>query len=179
MTRALLFIAAGALFGLITHVVTLLAIPVNATQDAFSRIASIAEPGRFIEIGPGDADGGFAGLDPTFVHAACIYDLSMGPAAIRVPELPFYFTVSFYDRLARPFFVINDRVAIGGAVEAIVVDPSEGLIPTPAGVGTRVETRERLGFILLRGAVANPSERGRVRDQIAQATCQPTGLAGQ
>jgi uncharacterized membrane protein len=176
MTRTLLFIAAGALFGLMIHVATLLAVPYNASRDAFTRIAAVAQPSRFVEIGPRADQGGLPSLDPTFLHAACLFDLAPGPVRIRVPEMPGYFTVSFYDRVARPFFVINDKVAIGGAVEALLVDPAQGLIGTPAGA-TRVETTERLGFILIRGAVANLSESERVREQLSGAICDYVSAA--
>ncbi|GGE36941.1 hypothetical protein GCM10007276_13020 [Agaricicola taiwanensis] len=177
MTRTLLFIAAGALFGLMIHVITLLTVPYNASRDGFSRIAAVAQAGRFVEVGPNPQQGGLPALDPTFLHAACMFDLEQGPMRVRVPELSGYFTLSFYDRIARPFFVINDKAAIGGAVEALLIDPAHGLITTPSGT-TRVETAETTGFVLIRGAVANPSERDRVREQILQAACDHVPAPG-
>jgi uncharacterized membrane protein len=176
MTRTLLFIAAGAIFGLITHVVTIMAVPLNATRDAYSRITQVAEAGRFVEVGADPEQGDLPYLDPTFVHAACLYDLTLGPLSVRVPELPSYFAVVFHDRLARPFFVINDRAAIGGAIEALVVDPVQAALAMPSETGTRVETQERVGFVLIRAAVANPTERQRVMTDMAGATCQQVAL---
>lgn len=175
MTRTLLFIAGGALFGLMVHLITLMTVPYNASRDAFSRIASVAPAGRFVEVGPQSELGSLPALDPTFIHAACIFDITSGPVRIRVPELPGYFSISFYDRIARPFYVINDKAVIGGAVEAAIIDPAQGLTPLQSGT-TRVETEADIGFVLIRAAVANPSENERVRQQLAEATCDYLSL---
>lgn len=170
MTRTLLVIAAGAILGLLTHIITLLTIPYIATTDAFSRITTVAAQSGFTEISEED---GLTFLDPTFVHAACAYDLRQGAIRVRVPELPSYFSVSFHDRLARAFFVINDKAAHGGAVEAVL--HSAGTEPFGSGAPgvARVSTDDMFGFVIVHAAVPNPTERKRVLAHIRAADCGP------
>ena len=50
MMRLFLPVAAGLILGGIVHIVTLIAVPVAATADAYTRLAALGPENRLIEI---------------------------------------------------------------------------------------------------------------------------------
>ncbi len=174
MTRSLVIVAAAVLFGLFVHFISLLSVPLVADRDAYARIGTVLRTDdRFGVLVGADGSPVLPFLDPSFVHAACRFDLTSGPIRVRVPQLPAYFTVTFYDRLGRAFFVVNDRATVGGAIEALVEmegDPNaEGRASIP-GVARVTAPTER-GFVLVRGAAPSEAQRERVEAIIANASC--------
>jgi uncharacterized membrane protein len=111
--------AAGAV-----HIGAILLVPVFAEADGWSRIAPYAGTDRFTEV-PVSPSGGVAGLDPLFVNGACRIDLTDAPAGITVNARDRFWSVALYNPDDVIVFSLNDRTAIEGSLDMIVVNPSQ------------------------------------------------------
>ncbi len=112
-------LAAGAI-----HICAILLVPMLAKSDGWSRLVPFAGEDRFTEI-PSAAAGGVAGLDPLFVTGACRLDLSDAPAGLTVDARDRFWSVALYDPNGVIVFSLNDRTAIEGRLDMIVVDPAQ------------------------------------------------------
>jgi uncharacterized membrane protein len=113
------FLAAGAI-----HICAILLVPMLAKSDGWSRLMPFAGDNRFTEI-PSSASGGVAGLDPLFVNGACRIDLSEAPAGITVDARDRFWSVALYDPSGVIIFSLNDRTAVEGKLDMIVVDQEQ------------------------------------------------------
>lgn len=111
--------AAGAI-----HIGAILLVPVFAEEDGWSRIVPYAGSDRFTEI-PVSPTGGVAGLDPLFVNGACRINLAEAPAGITVNARDRFWSVALYNPDDVIVFSLNDRTAIEGSLDMIVVNPAQ------------------------------------------------------
>ena len=112
MIRLLFAIIGGVLLGGVVHLVSVLALPRIATQDAYSRLTPLTKLNAVTALplaGPNSAPMPF--MDPAFAIAICRYDLSTGPIKLAVPVSQAYTSVSFYTRSDVAYYAINDRSA--------------------------------------------------------------------
>lgn len=114
-----IFLAAGAI-----HICAILLVPMFAKTDGWSRLLPFSGDNRFMEI-PSSASGGVAGLDPLFVNGACRIDLSQAPAGITVDARDRFWSVALYDPSGVIIFSLNDRTAVEGKLDMIVVDQEQ------------------------------------------------------
>ena len=112
MIRLAFTIIAGVLLGGVVHLVSVLALPRIATQDAYSRLTPMTKENAVTALPlaePNNAPMPF--MDPAFAVAVCRYDLSGGPLKLTVPVSQAYTSVSFYTRNEVAYYAINDRSA--------------------------------------------------------------------
>ena len=112
MIRILFTIIAGVLLGGVVHLVSVLALPRIATQDAYSRLTPMTKLNAVTALplaDPGNAPMPF--MDPAFAVAICRYDLTDGALKLTVPVSQAYTSVSFYTRNEVAYYAINDRSA--------------------------------------------------------------------
>jgi uncharacterized membrane protein len=112
-------LAAGAI-----HICAILLVPMLAKADGWSRLLPFAGEDRFTEI-PSAAEGGVAGLDPLFVNGACRLNLSEAPAGITVDARDRFWSVALYEPNGAIVFSLNDRTAIEGRLDMIVVNAAQ------------------------------------------------------
>lgn len=112
-------LAAGAI-----HICAILLVPMLAKADGWSRLVPFAGEDRFSEIPAGDS-GGVAGLDPLFVNGACRLNLAEAPAGITVDARDRFWSVALYDPNGAILFSLNDRTAIEGRLDMIVVSAAQ------------------------------------------------------
>jgi uncharacterized membrane protein len=112
-------LAAGAI-----HICAILLVPMFARSDGWSRLVPFAGEDKFAEI-PLATSGQVAGLDPLFVTGACRLDLSDAPAGITVDARERFWSVALYDPSGVIVFSLNDRTALEGRLDMIVVDPAQ------------------------------------------------------
>ena len=112
MIRLLFTIIAGVLLGGVVHLVSVLALPRIATQDAYSRLTPMTKLNAVTQLPLADpANAPMPFMDPAFAMAICRYDLSGGPIKLTVPVSQAYTSVSFYTRNDVAYYAINDRSA--------------------------------------------------------------------
>lgn len=176
--------ALAALVAVIVHIVVILLVPRFAPIDAWAKLSGVAAPWRFSEIarpagatGGGGAELALPNLDPRFGVIACLFDLADGPASIVAEgEVPFW-SLAVFDRRGRNIYSLNDRIAIGGRLDLIVVNPAQRaqLRENPVDGLDRsilVRTDIRQGFVLVRALAPDETWVPAVRSFLRAATCE-------
>ena len=179
MMRWLLWRLAGALLGGIVHLATVLILPRTATQDAYSRLATIAPVNAIAAIpAPAPQNAVIPFMDPAFAAAVCRYDLTTGPLKLAVPVNTAYTSVSFYTRHGVAYYAINDRAAGRRVIELdLMTSAQRSELPDDEEVTAAdrliVESPSDTGLIMLRALAAEPGLMQVARNALAAARCQP------
>ena len=111
----------------VVHIVSLLAMPAVAPDDAYARVARIA-PEDVVTIlpragGPGDP---VRGRDPSTATAVCRYNLGRGP--LRVSAAlggQLYAALSLHGRASLVFYGLNDRAGNNGHLDLVVMTAAQ------------------------------------------------------
>lgn len=178
MIRWLLWLASGLLLGGIVHLATVLVLPRTATQDAYSRLASIAPVNQVVPIPSATHDKAIMPfMDPAFVAAVCRYDLGAGPLKLTAPVSPAYTSVSFYTRAGVAYYAINDRAAGRKIIELdLMTSAQRAELPDDEEVTAAdrliVESPSRTGLIVLRALTPEPGMTQLARAALASARCR-------
>jgi uncharacterized membrane protein len=179
MIRLLLTVIAGVLLGGIVHLVSVLALPRIATQDAYSRLAPMTKLNAVTALplpDPNNAPLPF--MDPAFAVAICRYDLSGGPIKLAVPVSQAYTSVSFYTRKGIAYYAINDRAAGRRVIELDLMTAEQHAdMPEEEDVTAAdrliVESPTPTGLIVLKALAAEPGQMPAARRTLAAARCRP------
>ena len=126
MIRLALTLAAGILLGVVVHLVSVLALPRIASQDAYARLEPLTKINTVTPLSvtdPGSAPMPF--MDPAFATSVCRYDLSGGSIKLTVPVSQAYTSVSFYTRNEIAYYAINDRSAGRRVIELDLMTPEQ------------------------------------------------------
>ena len=177
--------ALALLLGVIVHIVIVLLVPRFAPADAWSKLSAVTQPWTFGEIARvGEArrdDAVIPGLDPNFGVAACRFDLTDGPASIVAEgDVPFW-SLAIFDRRGQAVYSLNDRTAIGGRLDLVVVNPQQNarLRENPVeGLDRSILVRTGMGegFVVVRALAPDPSWRPAVTSFLRAATCERLNL---
>jgi uncharacterized membrane protein len=168
------FLLAGAV-----HISTILLVPAMALADGWSRLEPLAGADRFAEITAMRAGtSGVGGLDPLFVNGACRLRLGEDPAGIAVDARDRFWSLALYDPQGTIIFSLNDRTAVGGRLDMVVVNPGQNarLQASPAAAMEMtivVESASDDLVALLRLFAPTQSGREDARRVLAQAECLP------
>lgn len=163
----------GLILGAITHIMTLIAIPAAAPNDAYHRLARLTPLGQPVLVDMNDPPTPF--LDPNFVHVACLYDVSRGAVRVSVPVSKSYTAISLYAQDGVAFYAVNERSAQQGTLQVLLLSPSARTAPdNTLGIPTIVAPTTA-GFALVRAMVPLPSMRADVEKALARTRCEPAG----
>jgi uncharacterized membrane protein len=170
------FLAAGVLIGGVLHIVSLLAVPVLAPRDAYTRLESLSpnvNAATLLE--PSDVASTLPFLDPTFIYVVCRFDVSEGPVSVQVPLASHYVSMSFHGRDGVAFFSLNDRSALGTLLDVEMRDESdEASKALPLGAGTiSVSSPGPSGFVLARAFAPSPSAVKSIKEELRKTVCRP------
>lgn len=179
MRRILLPLLAGLVIGGGVHLISILAMPRLAQNDAFARLMRLGETNRAIQIpDPTPFATALPRLDPATVSTACVYDLSRGPLQVRVPTTPDLTTVAFFTRDGRIFYALNDRAANRRAIELqLMTGPQRAALPQDEEITAAdrliVESPSESGIVIIRAFVREPGARDAIRKLMEGARCAP------
>jgi uncharacterized membrane protein len=177
MRRYLLPALIGLVLGGLAHLVSVLALPRLALDDAYARLSQLGPPNN-VNMVPDPTP--FAAIlprmDPAFVNAVCVFDLSPGALQIRVPATPHYLSVSFYSRHGLAFYAISDRAAGRRDIDVLLMTPTQRAgLPEDEEITAAdrliIEAPSIEGIVMIRAFVPERGEREAVRTQLAQARC--------
>jgi uncharacterized membrane protein len=177
MIRVLLTVLAGVLLGGVVHLVSVLALPRIATQDAYARIAPISQVNAVTPLRPvvpGEEPMPF--MDPAFAMAVCRYDLGAGSLKLRVPVSQAYTSLSFYSRNDVAYYAINDRSAGRRVIELdLMTEAQRAEMPEEEDVTAAdrliIESPTREGVILLKALAPEAGLMAQAQASLAQANC--------
>jgi uncharacterized membrane protein len=178
MIRLLFTIIAGVLLGGIVHLVSVLALPRIASQDAYSRLSPITKLNTVTPLPLADPNNTLMPfMDPAFATAICRYDLSSGPIKLAVPVSQSYTSVSFYTQSDVAYYAINDRSAGKKVIELdLMTEAQHGDLPEDEEVTSAdrliIDSPSKSGLIVLKALAAEPGLMPQAQASLAAASCK-------
>jgi uncharacterized membrane protein len=178
MIRLLFAIVGGILLGGVVHLVSVLALPRIATQDAYSRLTPISKLNAVTPLPltePSNALLPF--MDPAFALGVCRYDLSTGPIKLAVPVSQSYTSVSFYTRSDVAYYAINDRSAGRRVIELdLMTETQHAALPEDEDVTAAdrliIDSPTETGLIVLKALAAEPGLMAQAQASLAASSCK-------
>ncbi len=179
MTRWLFAVLAGLVLGGIVHILSIFALPSLAQNDAYVRLSKLGKTNEVVEVpAPTPFEALLPRLDPAFVFAACVFDLSHGPLAVSVPVTPDLTSVAFYTRQGRVFYSLNDRAAARGFIDLQLMTPPQRAVllandDLTAADRLIIESPAIHGIVFIRAFVREEGARETIRKSMSAARCGP------
>ena len=177
MIRLAFAIIAGVLLGGVVHLVSVLALPRIATQDAYSRLTPMTKLNAVTSLPLADPNNSpMPFMDPAFAMAICRYDLSGGPIKLKVPVSQAYTSVSFYTRNEVAYYAINDRSAGKKVIELdLMTEAQHNELPEDEEVTAAdrliIDSPTATGLILLKALAPEPGLMPQAQASLAASTC--------
>jgi uncharacterized membrane protein len=177
MIRLLFTIIAGVLLGGVVHLVSVLALPRIATQDAYSRLTPITKLNAVSQLTSADPGNTLMPyLDPAFAVAVCRYDLSGGAIKLKVPVSQAYTSVSFYTRNEVAYYAINDRSAGKRVIELdLMTEAQHNDLPEDEDVTAAdrliIDSPTTTGLIILKALAPEPGLMPQAQASLAASSC--------
>jgi uncharacterized membrane protein len=167
------------------HLVSVLLMPTLAPKDAFARLTDyakktgIAEGLVMLEPPSLGSTGVLPFEDPSFVEAACLYDISKRPYHLKAStDGDNFFALSFYATGGRIYHAITDRSAIKGKFDIILGNERQIEALENAGDGSAPVQEVRLtaptsrGFIFIRALAKRNSDVTHLQELLKNARCE-------
>jgi uncharacterized membrane protein len=176
--RLVFTIIAGVLLGGVVHLVSVLALPKIATQDAYSRLTPITKLNAVTQLPAADPSNTLMPyLDPAFATAVCRYDLSGGPIKLSVPVSQAYTSVSFYTRNELAYYAINDRSAGRKVIELdLMTQAQHDDLPEDEEVTSAdrliIDSPSTTGLIVLKALAPEPGLMPQAQATLAASSCR-------
>jgi uncharacterized membrane protein len=178
MIRILFAIVGGILLGGVVHLVSVLALPRIATQDAYSRLTAMTALNVVTPLplaDPGHSPMPF--MDPAFAVAVCRYDLSDGSIKLTVPVSQAYTSVSFYTRSDLAYYAINDRSAGRKVIELnLMTEAQHAALPEEEDVTAAdrliIDSPTATGLIVLKALAPEPGMMEQAQATLTAAKCR-------
>jgi uncharacterized membrane protein len=170
-------IIAGVLLGGVVHLVSVLALPRIATQDAYSRLTPITKLNAVTQLASADPVNTLMPyLDPAFAVAVCRYDLSGGAIKLKVPVSQAYTSVSFYTRNEVAYYAINDRSAGKKVIELdLMTEAQHSDLPEDEDVTAAdrliIDSPTTTGLIILKALAPEPGLLPQAQASLAASSC--------
>ncbi|WP_371420496.1 DUF1254 domain-containing protein [Tardiphaga sp.] len=178
MIRLLFALIAGVVLGGIVHLVSVLALPRIATQDAYSRLAAVTKENAVTTLPQTEPSNALLPfMDPAFAMAVCRYDLSKGPIKLTVPVSQSYTSVSFYTRSDVAYYAINDRSAGRRVIELdLMTEAQHEALPEEEDVTSAdrliIDSPTATGLIVLKALAAEPGLMAQAQASLAASNCR-------
>jgi uncharacterized membrane protein len=177
MIRLAFTILAGVVLGLVVHLVSVLALPRIATQDAYSRLTPMTKLNGVTQLPLADPNTSpMPFMDPAFALAICRYDLSGGPIKLTVPVSQAYTSVSFYTRNEIAYYAINDRSAGKKVIELdLMTEAQHEALPEDEEVTSAdrliIDAPSATGLIVLKALAPEPGLMPQAQASLAASSC--------
>jgi uncharacterized membrane protein len=166
------------LLGGVVHLVSVLALPRIASQDAYSRLTPVTRLNAVTPLPLADPNNSpMPFMDPAFAIAICRYDLSGGPIKLTVPVSQAYTSVSFYTRNEVAYYAINDRSAGKKVIELdLMTEAQHNDLPEDEEVTAAdrliIDSPTATGLILLKALAAEPGLMPQAQASLAASSCK-------
>ena len=177
MIRLAFTIVAGVVLGLVVHLVSVLALPRIATQDAYSRLTPMTKLNGVTQLPLADPQTSpMPFMDPAFALAICRYDLDKGPIKLTVPVSQAYTSVSFYTRNELAYYAINDRSAGRKVIELdLMTEAQHNDMPEEEDVTAAdrliIDSPSTTGLIVMKALAPEPGLMAQAQASLAASSC--------
>ena len=177
MIRLAFTIVAGVVLGLVVHLVSVLALPRIATQDAYSRLTPMTKLNGVTQLPLADPQTSpMPFMDPAFALAICRYDLTSGPIKLTVPVSQAYTSVSFYTRNEIAYYAINDRSAGKKVIELdLMTEPQHNELPEDEEITAAdrliIDSPSTTGLIVMKALAPEPGLMPQAQASLAASRC--------
>ncbi|HZH12487.1 MAG TPA: hypothetical protein VEZ24_19215 [Microvirga sp.] len=177
-SRFLIATLCGLVLAVGVHIVSILATPYLAENDAFTKIQPTltAEKAQLIS-GSGGQNTWMPYPDPAVAVAACAYDLRDGPMRVSAKTGANLLSFSFHKESGGVFFAVTDRAAVRGELE-IVAMTARQLDEARAAEDenepsrdVRIVAPEQQGFVIVRVAAPTASRRPLAEEAAKAVSC--------
>jgi uncharacterized membrane protein len=178
MIRLLFTILAGVLLGGIVHLVSVLALPRIASNDAYARLAPTTKLNAVTPLPLADpSNEPMPFMDPAFAMAVCRYDLTSGSIKLTVPVSQAYTSVSFYTRNDVAYYAINDRSAGRKVIELdLMTEAQHAELPEDEEVTAAdrliIDSPTTTGLIVLKALAPEPGLMPQAQASLAASNCK-------
>lgn len=178
MARTILYIAAGAVLGLIIHLVVILTLPRIAQDSASLRIEALAPINATTLIAvPAAGEPNPLRLDPGMTYAACRLDLKTGPGEVTGTLPMAFWSIAVYDHAGTVLYSTTNRDGIGQKLDLGIFDPAQTRLLAEQKIDIApglliVEARTDDVFVIVRLAPPHPSMRARYEAQLQRLACR-------
>ena len=178
MIRLAFTIVAGVVLGLVVHLVSVLALPRIATQDAYSRLTPMTKLNGVTQLPLADPQTSpMPFMDPAFALAICRYDLSGGPIKLTVPVSQAYTSVSFYTRNEIAYYAINDRSAGKKVIELdLMTEAQHNALPEDEEITAAdrliIDSPGTTGLIVMKALAPEPGLMPQAQASLAASSCK-------
>ena len=171
----------GALTAGLVHIVSILIVPLYASNDAFARLSALGPANATIALPQASPESRLVPFgDPAVAVAFCRYDLRNGPLRVTAPAARYeYSSLSFHTNRGGIFYALTDRAAAQGQFDALVAtdeqlraissresedEPSQDL---------RIVSPTYEGFVMMRAFSEAPSLYPLAQARTRGLKCQP------
>lgn len=165
------------------HVVSLLALPHLATNDAYSRLDRISGENTMTLI-PAEDAAALPFAEPAMALAICRYDLGPGPLRLTAPAGDTFLSLSFMEPGTRIFHGLTDRAALQGNIEVVLATDAQlariNTLDAPDELvqEIRVRSPQVRGMVVVKAFYPFPSQRIEAEELLARAGCESERLPG-
>jgi len=179
MLRLVYAVALGILGAGIVHITILFLLPELSQRDAWTQLETMSPLYQPVRLDPGRA--GFMTLqpaDPLFLSAACRFDLSDGALSVVAEGTVPFWSLSIFDRNGQNIYSVTDRVNSDRVLDLFVLTPAQRVamrddLPEGSEGSIFVETDTRLGMVVVRSFVPDPSWRPAISRFLDGMSCRP------
>jgi len=182
MIRALLWLIAGLMLGLVIHLVIILILPRFAADNVWTQVQKLEAMGQVVVV-PQPAPGAPnpLGLDPEMAYAICQFDLTEGPGAFS-GELPAdFWSVGIFDRDGVSVYSTTNRSGVGQSLELGIFNAEQTRLLSQQQFEIEeglliVAAPQNDVFAVVRLALPYPEMRTRYEQALAALTCGHTNV---
>lgn len=161
----------------IVHVVTVFLVPLYVPADGWTRLARLSATEGFAVLEDKERRRpAIPGLDPLFIHAACRVGLSDAAAQLKLRAADRFWSLALFAPSGVIVFSLNDRTAIAGELDMLVVTPEQNAQlkeAPPAGIEETIVVESEATELVALVRLYAPTEGARraARQIAAAAAC--------
>jgi len=176
--RFLIATLCGLVLAAGVHIVSILATPYLAENDALAKVQSTLTANKAqIISAPGGQNTWMPRPDPAVAVATCAFDLRNGPIRVSAQTGPNLLSFSFHRESGGVFFAVTDRAAVRGELDIVAMtarqlDEARAAEDENEPVrDVRIVAPEQQGFVIVRVAAPTPSQRPQAEEAAKAVSC--------
>ena len=148
-------ISLGLVLAGIVHISVVLLMPAYGTHDAWAFLSGRTDLFSFTVLNSNQRSATISEVDPFFSHGVCRFDLNDSALELAGPDTQLFWSISVFDETGTVVYGLNNRTAIDGRLNLIIVNPLQTLElrqsqPEKLQTAVVIEANVRFGFVIVR-----------------------------